>query len=98
MASAFHTPPRPHPSIQPSRRLGDLMNEAIERAKEHFGRLLEAQLARVERMKRDEGWLDYASLQSIVIGVCGGDGIGPYISREAQRVLEHLLRPEVEGG
>jgi isocitrate dehydrogenase (NAD+) len=33
-----------------------------------------------------------------VIGVCGGDGIGPYISREARRVLEFLLRPEVESG
>jgi isocitrate dehydrogenase (NAD+) len=75
-----------------------LTNEGIERAKEHFGRLLEEQLARVERMKADEGWVDYATLNPIVIGVCGGDGIGPYISAEAQRVLEHLLAPEVESG
>ena len=74
-----------------------MSNNAIERAKEHFGRLLEAQLARVERMKTDEGWIDYAALQPILIGVCGGDGIGPNISREAQRVLEHLLRPEIQG-
>jgi isocitrate dehydrogenase (NAD+) len=75
-----------------------LTNEAIESAKEHFGRLLEGQLARVERMKADEGWVDYASMQPIVVGVCGGDGIGPFITAEAQRVLEHLLAPEVGSG
>jgi isocitrate dehydrogenase (NAD+) len=75
-----------------------LTNEAINPAKEHFGRLLEEQLARVERMKQDEEWADYASTHPIVIGVCGGDGIGPYITAEAQRVLEHLLAPEVESG
>jgi isocitrate dehydrogenase (NAD+) len=75
-----------------------LTNEAINRAKEHFGRLLEEQLARVERMKRDEEWADYAAMNPIVVGVCGGDGIGPYITAEAQRVLEHLLTPEVESG
>jgi len=75
-----------------------LTNEAIDRAKEHFGRLLEEQLARVERMKADEGWVDYASMQPIVIGVCGGDGIGPFITAQAQRVLEHLLAREVGSG
>jgi len=75
-----------------------LTNESINRAKDHFGRLLEEQLARVEHMKRDEGWVDYASLHPIVIGVCGGDGIGPYISAQAERVLAHLLAPEVESG
>jgi isocitrate dehydrogenase (NAD+) len=75
-----------------------LTNEAIARAKDHFGRLLEEQLARVERMKQDEEWADYASMSPIVIGVCGGDGIGPYISAQAQRVLEHLLAPEVQSG
>jgi len=75
-----------------------LTNKAIERAKEHFGRLLEEQLARVERMKADEGWVDYATMQPIVVGVCGGDGIGPFITSEAQRVLEHLLAPEVGSG
>jgi isocitrate dehydrogenase (NAD+) len=75
-----------------------LTNEAIEGAKEHFGRLIEEQLARVQRMKQDEQWADYAAMNPIVIGVCGGDGIGPYISAEAQRVLEHLLAPEVENG
>ena len=34
----------------------------------------------------------------IIIGVCGGDGIGPYITEQAQRILEHLLESEVSSG
>ncbi len=72
--------------------------EAIERAKNHFGELLERQLARVERMKQEEDWLDFSKVSPIIIGVCGGDGIGPYITVQAERVLKHLLQPEVESG
>jgi len=53
---------------------------------------------RVDRMKADNGWMDYSTLRPLVIGVCGGDGIGPYISRESQRVLEFILASEVERG
>jgi isocitrate dehydrogenase (NAD+) len=70
----------------------------IERAKEHFGKLVEEQLARVERMKQAGDWVDFANLSPIIIGVCGGDGIGPYITGEAQRVLEKILEPEVKAG
>jgi isocitrate dehydrogenase (NAD+) len=68
--------------------------EAIERAKEHFGKLLEQQLGRVVRMKKGEDWIDYSKLKPIIIGIIGGDGIGPYIAKESQRVLEFLLRDE----
>lgn len=74
------------------------LNAAIERATEHFARILQEQLARVEQMKQDVAWTDYASLHPIIIGVCGGDGIGPYISGQARRVLEFLLEPEVRSG
>jgi isocitrate dehydrogenase (NAD+) len=75
-----------------------MTSKAVERAKEHFGRLLEVQIARIEQMKRGEEPLDFASLKPIIIGVCGGDGIGPYISKEAQRVLAYLLTGEVRSG
>ena len=74
------------------------MNKEIEAAKEHFGKLLEEQLERVEQMKQAEDWLDYAKLKPIVIGIVGGDGIGPFITKEAQRVLEFLLKKEVGNG
>ena len=74
------------------------MNKEIEAAKEHFGKLLEEQLERVELMKQAEDWLDYAKVKPIVIGIVGGDGIGPFITKEAQRVLEFLLKKEVATG
>jgi len=73
-------------------------SDAIGRAKEHFGQVLEKQLARVERMKQEEDWLDFAGISPIIIGVCGGDGIGPYITEQAQRILKHLLESEVSSG
>ena len=72
--------------------------EAIEAAKEQFGKLLEKQLNRVEAMKSQGDFVDYSKLDKIVIGVCGGDGIGPAITGQAQRVLEYLLKDEVEKG
>ena len=72
--------------------------QAIERAKDHFGTLLREQLERVDQMKADTGWLDYSRIKPLTIGVCGGDGIGPYISHQSQRVLEFLLDPEVKKG
>ena len=74
------------------------MNKEIEAAKEHFGKLLEEQLERVEQMKQAEDWMDYAKLKPLVIGIVGGDGIGPFITKEAQRVLEFLLKKEVANG
>ena len=70
----------------------------IAQAKEAFGKLLEEQLKRVEVMKAQGDFLDYASLDTIKIGVCGGDGIGPAITAQAQRILEYLLAEEVKSG
>ena len=71
---------------------------AIERAKDHFAKVVEQQLERVERLKNEPDWLDYQAMPHVIIGVCGGDGIGPYISSEAVRVLQHILAPEVKSG
>ncbi|MBN1323441.1 MAG: isocitrate/isopropylmalate dehydrogenase family protein, partial [Methanotrichaceae archaeon] len=72
--------------------------DAIERAKAHFEKLLIEQMDRVKQMKAAEDWIDYSKVEPIVIGVVGGDGIGPYISAEASRVLRHMLKDEVESG
>ncbi len=70
----------------------------IESAKEHFGKLLEEQLQRVELMKKEGDFVDYKELDKIIIGVCGGDGIGPAITGQAQRVLEYLVADDVKSG
>jgi isocitrate dehydrogenase (NAD+) len=75
-----------------------MSTEKIEAAKEKFGLLLEKQLQRIENMKSDGSFMDYGSLEKIIIGVCPGDGIGPSITVQAQRVLEYLLTKEVEKG
>lgn len=72
--------------------------EAVVRAKEHFGKLVEEQLARVEKMKSAPGWTDYSKLKTIKIGIAGGDGIGPIICAETRRVVEHMLKEEVKAG
>ncbi len=73
-------------------------SKSIEQAKAHFGTLLEGQLARIEAMKAAGEWTDFSALEPIIIGVCGGDGIGPFISAEARRVLETLLTDQVASG
>jgi isocitrate dehydrogenase (NAD+) len=61
-------------------------------AKEHFGKVLEEQLERVERLKQQPDWLDFGQVKPIKIGMIGGDGIGPSNSQDSQTVLEYLLR------
>ncbi|MGB3242641.1 MAG: isocitrate/isopropylmalate family dehydrogenase, partial [Candidatus Omnitrophota bacterium] len=73
-------------------------NGSIEKAKEHFTKLVQEQLDRIERMKKEEGWTDYSFLKPIIIGVCFGDGIGKIISKHAQHVLEHFLKDEIASG
>ncbi len=70
----------------------------IEIAKEKFGKLIEEQLTRVEKMKADKEFIDFDKLPVIKIGICGGDGIGPAITAQAQRILEFLLADEVKSG
>jgi len=73
-------------------------NEAIKNAAEKFAALIEEQLKRVEMMKAQGDFVDYAAKDNIIIGICGGDGIGPVITGEAQRMLEFLLADEVAAG
>ena len=75
-----------------------IYKDNLDRACEKFRAILEEQLTRVENMKAQGDFVDYDSLPEIKIGVCGGDGIGPVITREARRVLEYMLRDEVRAG
>jgi len=70
----------------------------VKKAKEHFGKILKEQSLRLERIKKDVEWTDYTKLKPIIIGALGGDGIGPYITSEAVRVLESLLKDEIARG
>jgi isocitrate dehydrogenase (NAD+) len=75
------------------------MNKAaIERAKEHFGKILEVQMKRMARVKAAPDWIDYSKLKPVKIGIIAGDGIGPFIAKEARRILDFLLQDEVASG
>lgn len=73
-------------------------NAAIDRAKEHFGKLLEIQMKRMEKVKAMPDWIDYNKIKPLKIGILAGDGIGPFIAAEAKRVLHFLLQDEVKAG
>ncbi len=74
------------------------MEQKIKAAVEKFEQLVRAQQARAERIKADKEFVDYKNLDKLIIGVCGGDGIGPIITKESARVLEFLLKSDVEAG
>jgi isocitrate dehydrogenase (NAD+) len=73
-------------------------NSAIDKAKDYFGQIVEEQLKRVETLKKAQDWIDYSQVKPIIIGIIGGDGIGPFIAAEARRVLEFMLQEEVKSG
>jgi len=72
--------------------------EEIEKAKKHFEEIIREQLERIERLKREGEWIDYRKIKPLIIGFAGGDGIGPYITKEARRIVEFLLKEEMEEG
>lgn len=75
-----------------------MYEENIKNALASYEKLLREQLERNERIKAEKDFIDYKSLDKIIIGVCGGDGIGPVISNEAERVLNFLLKKDVDAG
>lgn len=65
---------------------------------EHFAKIVEEQLARVERLKNAQPVPDFASMNKIVIGTVDGDGIGPIIMDSCRAILDKLLREEIASG
>ena len=73
-------------------------DEQINAALDKYKALLLDQLERVERINGASEPIDYSKLDNIVIGICGGDGIGPTITSAARRVLEYLLADKIAAG
>lgn len=71
---------------------------SINAACEKFAALMQSQLTRIEQMKEQADFLDYRSLDKLIIGICGGDGIGPVITDAGRQVLSYLLDDEVKAG
>ncbi|MDR1194399.1 MAG: isocitrate/isopropylmalate dehydrogenase family protein [Peptococcaceae bacterium] len=70
----------------------------IQIACEKFAQLLEEQWQRAAAIKSQGAFTDYQSLNPLIIGFCGGDGIGPIIMGETRRILGRLLAGQLAAG
>ncbi len=76
----------------------DKYGDYIAQAGARFKALLAEQLERNERITSCKDFVDYESLDKIIIGVCGGDGIGPTITKAAADVIAYLLADDIKAG
>jgi len=72
--------------------------EYIDKACREFRALLAEQLTRAEKIEDGAPPKNYSTLEQITVGIIGGDGIGPIIVDQAERVLKKLLAPELASG
>ena len=75
-----------------------MTEEQLQKALQSFEALVREQSARSDRIKAQKDFVNYDSLDKIIIGVCGGDGIGPIITKESARVLAYMLEDDVKAG
>ena len=74
------------------------MNYNLDEYCAHFKSVLENQLERCEKMKNCAEKTDFSKKEKIIIGVIDGDGIGPIIVSEAERIARKLLEKEILDG
>lgn len=67
-------------------------------AEETFGKLIQGEYERIERMKSDTEVTDFGKLDKIIVGILPGDGIGPIIMEQALRVVKKLVSDEIAQG
>lgn len=67
----------------------------IDQAVTHYRELLEAQVRRAETLNSNSV---PQKKDAVVIGLVGGDGIGPIITCQAKKALEKLLADEISTG
>ena len=68
----------------------------INQACEAFRVLLQEQQNRIANMNTEK--TDFTTKKCVTIGIVDGDGIGPYITAHATKVLEKLLADEIAAG
>ena len=70
----------------------------MESIKQQFEAIILEQAARAAALEQAASPTDFSQLEQIIVGVAGGDGIGPVICQQTVQVLEHLLRDEIAAG
>lgn len=74
------------------------MQNYIDTAVESFRKILTEQLERQNKMEEGSKPTDFSKLEKITVGICGGDGIGPIIVNQAERLIKFVLAKEIESG
>ncbi|MDF2676606.1 MAG: isocitrate/isopropylmalate dehydrogenase family protein [Bacillota bacterium] len=72
--------------------------DCLENAQKRFGKLIESEFARIEKMKGSGEIADFSKMEKITVGIMPGDGIGPIIMKQAIRVINELIDNEIAGG
>lgn len=62
-----------------------------------FEKIVQAQLERAEKLSISSDMTNYKTLDTIIIGIISGDGIGPIITKSCKDILEKLLEDEIAG-
>ena len=68
----------------------------LDRACENFRSLMEEQQRRIACI--DAKRIDFSQKETVTIGLVDGDGIGPIIMKQAERILSELLKQEIKAG
>ncbi len=69
-----------------------------QQAVERLEAILQNQKDRVAAIRAQGDFVDYEKLPTIRIGICGGDGIGPVITKASEDVLRYLLADATKSG
>lgn len=75
-----------------------MKEQFIQDAENKFGELITNEMTRIEKMKQAEKATDFATKDTIVVGILPGDGVGPILMKQAVRVLNELVAPEIASG
>ena len=78
--------------------MSEMKKETIQMAQEAFGKLIQEESGRIERMKQGAEITDFSKKEKIVVGILPGDGVGPILMEQALRVLNSLVASEIAQG
>lgn len=77
----------------------EVYEEDIRKAAADFEEILRSQLSRCRKIRESEdNKTNLKEKKKIVIGLTGGDGIGPILMKEAKTILEKIFALEIKNG
>lgn len=78
--------------------MSEMKKETIQMAQEAFGKLIQEESGRIERMKQGAEITDFSKKEKIIVGILPGDGVGPILMEQALHVLDALVGSEIAQG